>query len=82
MNWESKFEKIPPNPVNIQQYLGTKIKAKILSVTIRGEEITIETDTALTTTEQAELTEFLKTGVNSLWKFKEQKEKKEKDART
>jgi len=66
---KNKFRKVFPNPTNIQNYLGSKIKTKILRVTLTSNEITIETEEALTEVEKTALEEFLKFGLNSIWKF-------------
>ena len=63
------FRKVFPNPENIETHLGLDLKTKIKSVTITSDEVIIETEAKLSTPERESLEEFLKYGLNSIWKF-------------
>lgn len=70
---KSKFERMYPNPANINAQLKGQLKTKITRVEVSSNEVVIETEESLTTSDKQALEEFLKVGLNSIWKFKGEK---------
>ena len=61
--------------MNINEYLKEKLKVKIISVNLTGHTIKIVTEKEMDSKDIKTIEDFLKYGINSIWKFKEQKEK-------
>lgn len=77
MKTRHSFQKMYPNPHNINKFL--KLKTKVVRVSISNDIINIDTDGDLDTHDLAQLEEFLKVGINSIWRFVSKQSVKDED---